>query len=204
MTSIRAAQCGQQLVAWRSSIVGCRRHLDHWRGHVRSDCLFGRVRIRCNGTIDHGEVERRRQNVPRDGQIDHGRCRRQSRHAGAGGEASTVHIGALVDGTTVVRAAGQIIRAHGNGHGHWAEVRTGLNRGHGKTRGHCHNEQDHRDSTSKLKPHGQRHLQVKRYAQAQTVTIESAAICRRSRSQNTFRPSAATHFDIDQSLNQTL
>jgi hypothetical protein len=124
-------------------------------GEVTSDqCVwFGRVGIRRNGMIDHGAIERWRQNVQRDAKIRYRRRRRQHAHAGAGGKASALHIRFLIDGTSTMRAAGRIIRAHGDARGHLAVVRLGLHRGHGKTRGNGHDEHDHRNSTCKLKPH---------------------------------------------------
>jgi hypothetical protein len=116
--------------------------------------LFRRVGIGRNGMIDHGAVERRRQNVLSDAKIRYRRRRRQHAHPGAGGKASALHIRFLIDGTSIMRAAGRIMRAHGDARDHLTVVRLGLNPGHGKACDDCHNEHDHRDSTCKLKPHG--------------------------------------------------
>ena len=80
--------------------------------------LFGRMGIGRNGTVDQGAVERRRQNVLSDAKIRYRRRRRQHAHAEAGGKASALHIRFLIDGTSIMRAAGRNIRAHGDGREH--------------------------------------------------------------------------------------
>lgn len=148
----------------------------------RSDCIFGRVGIRSDSTIDRGEFERRRQNFRLDGKIEYDRCRRQNAHPSAGDGAGTVHIYVLVDGTTIMWATGKLIRVHGNACDHLTVVRFGLNREHAKACGHCHNEHDHRNPTSKLMPHGQRHRSRVGYAHIKY----SGSPVRRQRSSSPF------------------
>ena len=158
--------------------------------------------IRGNCSSNHGAVERWLQNVPGDAEMVYGRCCRQSARPRASREASPMHVCVLIDGTfSILHAVRKMIRAHDHGREHLIVMRMGLNRGHGKTCGKCHNEHDHRNSTSKLKPHGQRHQSFMRYVQARLAAHHRTAF---TRSNSFFPVLSAMRLDLDQSHDPSL